>query len=448
MTRRLVLILVALSACAPAAATAQTTVGITGPVDAANRLELRYEPVGLGRLSGRQSVEFTNAGAAPLSTVWLRLWANGPDGCKPRRIRVRVLGRAQAGRLRTGCTALPVRLAEPLAPGARTAVSLRWTVRGRPVRDRFGRFGSTVLMGNVVPLLAVTDRNGTHWSEPYVGNGEAFYSLAARWDATLDLPRSLRAATTGSVVSERARGRRRTLEVSTPQARDFGLAVGRFRVRTRTVDGVRVRVHTGRSSRDTRSIMRAATRSVRLLQQRLGPYGSPEIDLVGIRANFGMEYPELVFVTGDAGLVAHEVAHQWWYSIVGNDQYREPWLDETFASYSQLDLYGGFRFCSRKRPYDFLPSFLRRARLDRGMRYYASRSPAYFGVVYDGGACALRSLERDLGSARMTRLLRLLVSRHRHGVITRSDAFDAIREVAPPGFSLKRFRTRSRLGDA
>jgi hypothetical protein len=443
--RRLAVVFLALSAWSPAAAAAQTGAGITGPVDAANRLELRYEDRGLGRLTGTQSIEFTNVGSTPLATVWLRLWANGPDGCKPRRITVHVGAPAKGGRLRTGCTALPVRLGEPLAPGARTAVTLRWTVRGRPNRDRFGHFGSTVLLGNVVPLLAVTDRRGVHSSEPYVGGAESFYSLAARWDATLDLPRSLRAATTGSVVSEQAKGRRRTVRVSTPQARDFGVAVGHFGIRSRTVAGVRIRVHAGESSRDTRSIMRAAARSVRLLQRRLGSYGSPELDLVGIRANFGMEYPELAFVTGDPGLVAHEVAHQWWYSIVGNDQYREPWLDEAFASYSERDVYGGFRGCSRRRPYNFLPSTFRAARLDRGLRYYARRTPAYYGVVYDGGACALRSLEQDLGRARMTRLLRLLVSRHRHGVITRSDVLRAIREVAPSGFNLRRFRARSRL---
>ena len=445
MRRRLAVIVLAAGAFAPAGATAQSTAGVTGPADPAHQLELRYEDRSLGRLSGAQRIEFTNVGAAPLTTVWLRLWANGPDGCKERRITVRVLAPAEAGRPSAGCTALPVRLAGPLAPGARTALSLRWTVRGRPDRDRFGHFGSTVLMGNVVPLLAVTDRNGVHRTEPYVAYGEAFYSLAARWDATLDLPRSLRAATTGTVVSERARGRRRTVTVATPRARDFGIAVGRFRVRSRTVAGVRLRVHTGRSSRDARSIMRTAAHSVRLLGRRLGDYGSPELDLVGIRADFGMEYPELVFVTGDPGLVAHEVAHQWWYSIVGNDQYREPWLDETFATYTEFDLYGGFRRCSRGRPYDFLPPSFRRARLDRGMRYYASRSPAYFGVVYEGGACALHSLERDIGRARMGRMLRLLVSRHRQGVITRAEVFAALREVAPPGFSVKRFRRRSRL---
>jgi aminopeptidase N len=38
-------------------------------------------------------------------------------------------------------------------------------------------------------------------------------------------------------------------------------------------------------------------------------------------------------------LTAHEIAHQWWYGAVGNDQVYEPWLDESFAKYSELLFY-------------------------------------------------------------------------------------------------------------
>jgi len=156
----------AAAALLPAPAGAQGTAGITGPVDAAPTLDLRYAPRGLGRLAGTQRIEFTNAGSTALGTVWLRLWANGPDGCRQRRITVRLTGPARAGRLRSGCTALPVRLATPLEPGARTALDLRWTVRGRPDPDRFGRFGTTVLLGNVVPLLAVTAATASTGASP------------------------------------------------------------------------------------------------------------------------------------------------------------------------------------------------------------------------------------------------------------------------------------------
>ena len=31
--------------------------------------------------------------------------------------------------------------------------------------------------------------------------------------------------------------------------------------------------------------------------------------------------------------IPHEVAHQWFYSVIGNDPYNEPWLDEAFAEF-------------------------------------------------------------------------------------------------------------------
>ena len=66
----------------------------------------------------------------------------------------------------------------------------------------------------------------------------------------------------------------------------------------------------------------------------------------------GMEFSGLVFVSetwfrtwgGTANdwltlITAHEVAHQWWYATVGNDQSLSPYLDEALATYSELVFY-------------------------------------------------------------------------------------------------------------
>jgi hypothetical protein len=73
--------------------------------------------------------------------------------------------------------------------------------------------------------------------------------------------------------------------------------------------------------------------------------------LVIVQGDFpdGMEFSGIVFVGGawfagyedrpDAWLTlitAHELAHQWWYGRVGNDQGRNPYLDESLATYSEL----------------------------------------------------------------------------------------------------------------
>src|SRR4029077_20208461 len=50
----------------------------------------------------------------------------------------------------------------------------------------------------------------------------------------------------------------------------------------------------------------------------------------------GTAYPTLAFL-GDSSLVLvpHETAHQWFYSLVGNDQSRDPWLSEGLATWAQ-----------------------------------------------------------------------------------------------------------------
>ena len=34
-------------------------------------------------------------------------------------------------------------------------------------------------------------------------------------------------------------------------------------------------------------------------------------------------------------MLVHEVAHMWFYGMVGNSQFRDPWLDEAFASWAE-----------------------------------------------------------------------------------------------------------------
>ena len=39
------------------------------------------------------------------------------------------------------------------------------------------------------------------------------------------------------------------------------------------------------------------------------------------------------------GTVAHEVGHQWFYNLVGDDQLDDPWLDESFAQFATLQYF-------------------------------------------------------------------------------------------------------------
>jgi len=53
----------------------------------------------------------------------------------------------------------------------------------------------------------------------------------------------------------------------------------------------------------------------------------------------GMEYPNIVFITGNRGrfslasVTAHEMAHNWFYGLLANDETQEAWMDEGITSY-------------------------------------------------------------------------------------------------------------------
>jgi aminopeptidase N len=159
----------------------------------------------------------------------------------------------------------------------------------------------------------------------------------------------------------------------------------------------------------------------------------------------GMEYPELVFAYPSEVAVVHEIAHQWWYGLVGDDQYHEPWLDESFATYSHERLVPSANFCDPRHPYSLVSPRRRGIPLDSSMGLFDRASPTAIGeVIYSAGSCALQRLERDVGRTRMTAILRRLQTRFRFGVMRTSDVLDAIREVAP-GYDLARWRRLAHL---
>jgi len=100
------------------------------------------------------------------------------------------------------------------------------------------------------------------------------------------------------------------------------------------------------------AVLEEARRGLALFSERYGPYAYRSFVVVEGEMNGGMEYGGMVLVgspfyegyDGSArailpSLVVHELAHQWWYGVVGNDQVYEPWLDEALARYSELVYY-------------------------------------------------------------------------------------------------------------
>lgn len=377
---------------------------------------------------GRQKVYFTNTSATPLKEIYLRLWGNGLDGCgtasRPSPVRVGRLTGGKPAPLTVDCSALRIDLPRPLRRGARGHVAFDLSIDVPTRLNRFGRLGQHNFLGNALPVLAVRDASG--WKlDPDVGIGESFYTLTSDFLVRLNHPKALAVPATGLSAKQPAPGGRVTTVALARNVRDFAWAAGPFKSASATSPGgIRVNLHwtAGTASASINAVRREALAVMDDLGRRFGKYPYGEVDVVlspGFLPIGSMEYPGfvLVAVEGTESATVHELAHQWWYGIVGNNEYADPWLDEGFAVYSQ-DLFYGEKAvgCWNDVIWDDDGQAI-----SNSMGYWARHGRGWSFYVYFAGSCVLHELERTIGEAAMARLLKSYVRAHWHGVSTNAD---------------------------
>lgn len=122
-------------------------------------------------------------------------------------------------------------------------------------------------------------------------------------------------------------------------------------------------------------------------------------------------------------LLAHEVSHQWWYGLVGNDQVREPWLDEALATFS------GLLFYKSRYPEDHLWawefavfSWQPSGRVDAST-YAFSDQGSYMNAVYRRGAVFLSDLRQAVGRSAFDAFLQDYCQTQSHTLSTAADFF-------------------------
>ena len=204
--------------------------------------------------------------------------------------------------------------------------------------------------------------------------------------------------------------------------RDFSFVVNpRFRLTERDIDGTTLRVYTETVGGAVTADL--AEQALIGLNEAFGPYPWEDLVLaeVGSGGGFSMEYPRMIHLTrgkvADTYVVYHEVAHQWFYAQLGNDQQREPWLDEGFADFSARYLMGiGENQCSA-RPVNS-EVFAWEAGPTSGGDW--SSCDGYFHTVFYRGTEFLNSIRAAMGDPAFFDAMRSWVTRHRFGMTTGS----------------------------
>ena len=361
-------------------------------------------------VSGRLRVTFTPN--RPVDRLVFRTWAG-------RRLGVRDVasGGALLRTSRLDPTTLSVDLGRTLAAGSSATVSLAWTfVLPSTHLNRNARFRDGVRLGTFLPLLAWDPRRGWITEPGSSGLAESAATPASDFDLRVQAPDDLRVVATGVEVDPR--------HFRARAVRDLALAVGPFQVVSASERGVKVQIASVGSPREiSLTLVRQA---LRRLAARYGPYAwttytvvvPPDLTRVGI------EYPMLSYVGRSKYpklFVDHETAHQWFYALVGNDQARDPWLDETLATWGQTRVGSQEPPARRVRP-------SARRHVGSPMSYWDRQGPAYFYGVYREGLNALRSLGHDDA---VDCAVRRYVARRAYSLAQPGDLLDELNRVIP-----------------
>ena len=183
-----------------------------------------------------------------------------------------------------------------------------------------------------------------------------------------------------------------------------------FTVSKRSVDGISIRAYSRPGGVSGATLADLAVQALDRQAARLGlayPWGS--FTVVETAGGYGLESPKLVWIPDNTlsgnlkYLVYHEIAHMWFYALVGNDQQREPFADEAPADMLARSVLGTIRSsrCSTDE-------------LDKKITGYSSS--CYYEVIYIQGGGKLNTYRSQMGTTLFWSTMKAYLVKYSHQI--------------------------------
>ncbi|HRA00931.1 MAG TPA: M1 family metallopeptidase [Thermoflexales bacterium] len=311
-----------------------------------------------GMLNTQQRIEFKNPAGAPLNEIKF----NVPPARRAGAIDItdaRIFGSSAPLKFDLAETVLTVKLPQTLPANGAIALQFNYALKVPKQENSSGIGGDdtsrgaySLTAGHWYILLAPW-QNGNWYTPGYVPIGDSYASEIADFDVNVLAPDGITVAGAGDEFHEG-----RLWRYALKQARTFAFAASdNFKIQSSDVKGVKFYHYSyPQHAKFGEDVLLTAERAVDLYSRLWGAYPYKTFRIVETDRAQGQEYSGMVGIgsalyAGYKGsgsrhdliaTVAHETSHQWWFHMVGNDQIRTPWLDESFARYAELLFYENF----------------------------------------------------------------------------------------------------------
>lgn len=347
-------------------------------------------------------------------------------------------------------TVLQVNLEKAVQPLHRVSLEIRFalTIPNLISRTRTGVAGDYFFLGQWFPKIGVMQEDGEWHCHQFHRNSE-FFADYGDYKVSLTVPEKLIVGASGNLIKKEKKIKGTlTHFYEEENIHDFAwTAYPRFK---KYVEKVKLPGNphetaielllSPRHSEVKQRYLNSIKFSLDFYAKNIMPYPYKKITLIdpplkGL-ASGGMEYPTLItlsyagFLPGSIKLpesvTVHEFSHQYWYGIVGSDEFREAWLDEGVATFFEMEILDEYF----KGSASFLDSALieidewEAARLlylsllpvDKVGQYswkFLNRSQ-YMGNVYAKAGLLLRSLKNHIGKKKMYDFFKFYIDKYKY----------------------------------
>jgi hypothetical protein len=371
-------------------------------------------------------------------------------------------------------TTLVIPVGRPIGPGQSVRVVLDFTLDLPQKMGRWGQWNGITYLSNWLPIFAYygpeIDRfailpGGAKWQPtPFIAWHQPFFNEAGIYTARITLPADQNPVVTGKVVNTtHSPDGRKTLNVRAMGVREFTfLCSAKYQFHEAEIPagpgGAPVRVRVACSEKNAfygKKCLEFASHALLQYSKWLGPYPYP--DLTVAEAYFGwngnecstiimldervFNMPHLACEYVDY-LLTHEVAHQYWYNLVGTNGYCETWMDEAMANHLcqrvMNEKYGkNNTLMTYPKFLDWLPKIHRDDFRTSGMYGTFGRGENtailqdmksfghlinLFNMAYDKGSRVMAMIEDRMGGERFFYdFLRVVVSRYKYRILRVAD---------------------------
>lgn len=338
--------------------------------------------------------------------------------------------------------AMSVKLEQPLQPGESVSVHVHFNLKIPYGSQRLSYYKDIINGAHWFPVMSVYDEAKHEWdSKPYSKTFETDYYTSADYEVQFNVPDQYQVVMPGTITTrDDAETGRKVVSTVAENTREFAFfASPNFKVDSVTRNGLTVEYYYFDNQPGKKKIIDGyidqAFKAIDFFSDKYGKYPYPEFRIVeSYVEGVAIEYSRLIQM-GQIGVnsapeqdtvFVHEIAHQWFHALIGNNSETESFLDEGFADFSKVyfsekqgDTMNGFKSIQ------FDDSTVDKAIASTNDEVGDWASPVY----YDKGRQAIYQLYRSVGEEKFDAFMKEYFKRYVYQNATIDGLLQTIEDV-------------------